>query len=264
MPPKSYIDGRNLTVTYSGAAGAATGGKPENKRRKISMTFLPKREADLMVWSGNFNTRISADPTIYGLTIEQAADYATLHTAFAAAYTTANEPMTRTPPAIQIKNDAMEALIEEVRSLVNIVQGHPGTTNGMRRDLGITVPDTEPTPVPPPEYAPGLDIVSTIGRTVHLRLYDSTNPERRGRPDGVDGATVLTYLGATPPAPEDLDAWKFEGNLSRTATSITFPPTVDSGATAWFTAFWFNPRKQSGPAALPISTQIPGSLPQAA
>ena len=146
------------------------------------MTFLPKREADLVTWSTNLDTRLTADPLIYGLDIGQAAAYAALHGTFAAAFQAANEPSTRTPSAIQAKNDAKEALIEEARSLVNIIQAFPGTTNQMRTDLGITVPDTEPAPVPVPAWPPGIDIVSTYDRTVTLRLKDMSAPASRGKP----------------------------------------------------------------------------------
>ncbi len=228
------------------------------------MTFLPSREADLIQWSRHFDELITADPLIYGLDAVQAAAYAALHTAFTTAYQTAADNNTRTPSAIQAKNDAKAALIAEARSLVGIIQSFPGTTNELRSDLGITVPDDEPTPVPVPGTAPGIAVDLVVGRTVTLRLSDRGNPESRGKPDGVDGATVFAYFGPTPPAPSDTDAWTFKGNTGRTTTEIAFPPEIESGATAWFTAFWFNTRKQSGPAAMPISTQIPGSLPQAA
>jgi hypothetical protein len=42
---------------------------------------------------------------------------------------------------------------------------------------------------------------------------------------------------------------------------------VKKGAAVWITAFWFNPRKQSGPAAEPVSANLPGgsvSIPLAA
>ena len=57
-------------------------------------------------------------------------------------------------------------------------------------------------------------------------------------------------MGATPPA--ELSAWKFEGNTGRTTIDVLFPTSVASGATVWFTAFWFNPRKQQGPACDPV------------
>jgi hypothetical protein len=63
-------------------------------------------------------------------------------------------------------------------------------------------------------------------------------------------------VGAT--AAADISAWKFEGNTGRTNVEVVFPSTVAAGAVVWLTAFWFNGRKQSGPACAPVSTNVQG------
>ena len=45
---------------------------------------------------------------------------------------------------------------------------------------------------------------------------------------------------------------------------VTFPGTTPAGSKVWFTAFWFNNRKQDGPAATPIGINIPGGSAMAA
>lgn len=55
----------------------------------------PRREAELVTWSGNFKTKITATPTAFRLTAAQAASYGTKHDAFVAAYTVAQGPETR-------------------------------------------------------------------------------------------------------------------------------------------------------------------------
>lgn len=224
--------------------------------------FLPSRESELVTWSTNFDTLITANPVIYGLDIAQAAAYAALHTAFVGAYQKANDPSRRTPSSIVSKNDAKDVLIASARDLAGIVQNFPGITDVLRSDLGITVPDTEPTPIPRPSDPPEIDIVSAIARTVRLRLHDFNSPTTRGKPHGVAGAAVFSFVGAT--APVELEDWQFEGNTTRTIVDVDFAPEVANGATVWLTAFWFNPRAQSGPAAQPVSTNIPGGLALAA
>jgi hypothetical protein len=78
----------------------------------------------------------------------------------------------------------------------------------------------------------------------------------------VNGAAVFTYVGATPPA--DTSDWTFVGNTARTSFDVELPATMPAGATMWITAFWFNPRKQSGPAATPTSVGNPGGIAEAA
>lgn len=229
-------------------------------------TYIPSREADLVTWSTNFDSKIAATPTAFGLTAGQATAYTALHGAFFTAYTTANDPRARTPVTIEEKNLAKQALINGaggIRALVGIIQNFPALTNAQRIDLGITVPDVDPTPVPVPEFAPDIDIVSTMGRTVRIRLHDSQAPPgTRAKPDGVSGATVFSFVGDEPPA--DIAQWQFQTNTTRTVVDIEFPATVENGAQVWFTAFWRNPRDESGPATTPVTTHIPGGLSMAA
>ncbi len=95
----------------------------------MSTNFLPQREAELVTWSGNFDTKITATPTAFGLTAGQATTYAGLNAAFVSAYQTANDPLTRSPANIVAKNMAMAALVASARQLAGIIQKYPGTTN---------------------------------------------------------------------------------------------------------------------------------------
>lgn len=226
--------------------------------------FLPSREADLLAWSANFAAKIGADPTVYGLTLEQASTYQSLHNAFAAAYDVTRNPSTRTPTSIVVKRDAKAALKRDARSLARIVQAFPGTTDTMRAELGLTIPDADPTPIPPPAHAPEIDVVSAVMRTVRLRLLDAEAIDRRGKPAGVAGALVFSFVGTLPPPPEETDRWTLEANTTRTTLEVQFPADVPNGSTAWFTAHWYNPRGEAGPMSPPISAQIPGTIQQAA
>ena len=107
-----------------------------------------------------------------------------------------------------------------------------------------------------PEHAPDVDFVSVIGRTVKIRLHDSQSPSRRGKPPHIDGASVFSHVGDAPPA--SISDWKFEGSTTRTVAEINFDSSTPPGAKVWVTAFWFNPRSQSGPACDPVSTHLQG------
>jgi hypothetical protein len=222
----------------------------------MAFRFPPAAEAELVTWSNTFKTKITAAATTYGLTAAQATAYGTKHDAFVAAYNVAQDNETRSPANISTKNVAKASLIAEIRMLAGVVQRWPNITNPLRIELGLPPRDFEPTPIPPPAAAPGIVIKSAQGRTVRIRLFDVANPTRRGKPAGVLGASVFSYVGAS--APADLSDWKFEGNTGRTSVDVVFPATVASGAVVWLTAFWFNPRKQSGPACDPVSANLPG------
>jgi len=220
----------------------------------MATNFLPSREADLVTWSANFKAKIAATPTAYGLTAGQASAYGTLHNAFVAAYQTANNPNTRSPSNVIAKNTAMGALEANARMLARMVQATPGVTDQQKSDLGLTV-RVGPTPVPPPSDSPNIDVVARMGTTVSTRLHDGSG-SRRGKPAGVAGASVFSFVGAQPPM--NVNDWKFEGNNTRTAVDVTFDAGLAPGTVVWLTAFWYNPRGQSGPGCTPISAILAG------
>lgn len=219
----------------------------------MKTSYLPYKDSALLDWARNFSEQITQSPASYGLTIPQAEAFGTLFTTYETAYNTAVAPETRTKGTIAAKNDAKKALKTDARNLVSIIQGVPTVTAQMKIDLGITVRDTEPTPIPPPTIAPEIDFMPTGTRTIRVRLHNEKTLNRR-KPVGVQGALVFSYIGEVPPT--DINLWKFETNTTKTLVEIDPPVTVTSGTQIWFTAFWYNPRAQSGPAATPVSTVV--------
>ena len=119
-----------------------------------------------------------------------------------------------------------------------------------------------PRPVPAPTTPPDLSIISTFGRTIKIRLRDQDNPNSRGKPDGVQGATIIYHVGDS--VPSDPAQWTFAMNVSRVVFDVELPASIPSASKVWVTAFWFNARKESSPAASPENTIIGEGLSQAA
>ena len=145
--------------------------------------------------------------------------------------------------------------------LVDIVQNFPGTTDAMRGELGLRL-NNPPTPIPAPADAPVLTIKSTLNRVVKITLRDSKDENRRGKPEGVDGATIVYHVGAI--APLDPSQWVFAMNTSKTTVYVDLPAGVPANSQVWFTAMWFNQRKQTSPPATAQSTVIGGGYAMAA
>jgi hypothetical protein len=220
-------------------------------------TFPPSKEAGLLSWSSQFSNKITALPTAYGLVAGQASAYAALHAAYSAAYNAANDSTSISKAAIIAKNTAKENLLYGAGGaweLVDVCQAWPDMTDALRGELNIRIPDDEPSPIPPPEFPPLLSIMSTSGRTLEVRLRDKENSDKRGKPPGVQGATVLYHVGETTPA--DPSQWMFLLNESRTQFFADVPPVVPAGSKVWITAFWFNNRKQSSPVAIAASVRV--------
>ncbi len=226
--------------------------------------FPPRKDSELVAWASNFSTQITATPTTFGLNAAQATAFAALYSALNSAYNRATNPNTNSKAAIIAKNNAKENLLNGpggAWELVDIVQAFPGTTDEIRGELGLRIPDA-PSPIPAPTAAPDLSILSLLGRTVKVRLRDQENPDRRGKPEGVQGATVLYFVGEN--APADPSSWLFAMNTSKNLFDFEIPAAVSAGDKVWLTAFWFNNKKDAGPAATPESIRVSDGLSLAA
>jgi hypothetical protein len=160
------------------------------------------------------------------------------------------------------KNQAKVNAKHYAKLLASIINGQATVTDATKIELGLNV-RAQPQPWPIPSTSPVIEIEGVSGWVVSIRLKAATSNKRgtvgtlRGKPAGVSGATILSYVGPTPPS--DPSAFKFEGSIGQTRAQIAFPTTLPAGTKVWITAFWFNGRKQSGPACAPISSNLLGS-----
>jgi hypothetical protein len=224
------------------------------KERIMSVGFFPRSDSALLAWSLNYSTLIYATPTAYGLTAGQATAYAAVHMAYANALA-ACDPNMRSKTTVAAKNSARTNLKINAKLLASTINGVASVTDAQKIGLGLNV-RALPTPIPPPSSAPVLDVKLVSGWTVKIKLHDSTSGSKRGRPVGVFGASVFSFVGAE--APTDLGTWKFEGNTGQTLIDLAFASALAPGTKVWMTAFWFNGSKQSGPPCAPVSANLPG------
>ena len=227
--------------------------------------FKPRTEGDLRAWSANFLQKVSGTPLAFGLSVPQIAHYQTLHDEFAARFAAASNPTTNSKATVAAKNLAKQRLLDSdggAWDLVNIVQAFPGTTDAMRGTLGLRLLDVSPVRTARPDRAPQLAIMFTSGRVLKLRLRDQEHSTRRGKPDGVIGATVLYCVGDH--TPEEFSQWMFAMNTSKALFDLVLPASVPAGSKVWLTAFWFNARMQTSPAATLKCTRVGEGLALAA
>jgi hypothetical protein len=238
-------------------AVSGTEKKSPRKDHHMGRNFFNGTDAELFNGSNSFSTKITATPTAFGLVAAQATAYAALNTAYSTAYLAAIDPATRTKAKVSAKNQAKANLKASASNLAKIIDGTPTVTNEQKLDLGLNV-RAMPQPIPPPSVSPGVDIVSVVGRTVKVHIHDSASSTKRGKPPGVLGANVYSFVGATyPTAPTE---WKFEGSTTKNTFDILFPSTVANGAQVWICAMWFNKTTQPGPVSAPITTNVQGGL----
>ena len=215
---------------------------------------IPRADSAVLQWSQNVLNLISCSPSQWGLQPSDVSDYAALHADFATKLT-ACEPSVRSKPAVVAKNESLEKLKSGALLLAYKIYADASVSEAMKVQIGMP-PRAKPTQIPPPDSAPIVQIVSQSGFTVRIRLRD-TDGARRGRAAHTAGASVFTFAGDEPPT--DRGQWKFERSTGRVdKIDITFPATLTPGTKVWFTALWFNGRKQSGPMAQPIAANVAG------
>jgi hypothetical protein len=231
------------------------------------MAIPTNTDAALVDWSTNADTRLNASPVTYGTTAAIATQYSAVHdpyVAAVAAVVAAREAGTRSSSLIATRNQARTALLNFARPLYKQIQANTAVTNAAKIELGVKVPDVQPTPGPIPNRAPIVRVDSVDGRVFNLSLRDPNDPDRKRMPIDVNGAIVMSYIGAT--APTDPSAYTMQGPTSRTSVTVILPDGTSPGTQVWFTAVFFNERKQMGPACAAVGAQVNfgGSMPMAA
>lgn len=211
-------------------------------------------DLELLAYVQNMSEKLTLSPTTYNCTAPMAVSYAGYVDAFASAMA-AIDPNDRSKTLVNIKNAARTDVKYQTNLIINQVNASATVTTAQKMELGIN-PRAIPTPQPVPASEPTLKVLSVDKWSVTARLSDSVDVAKRGKPVGVIGAAVYSYVGETPPA--DLSAWKFEGNVGKVKILVNFPTTLAPGTRVYLTAQWFNGRKQAGPACDPVPTNLQG------
>jgi hypothetical protein len=218
---------------------------------QVVLSF-PTSDTGLLAWAQNIVTLVTPTPATYGLVAGDVTTFTALVTGYSTALA-ACDPGLRNKSAVVAKNAARTALKTGASLLINKVYASPTVTDSQKTALGVP-PRRTPSPIPVPSSVPAITVKSVRGRVVSIKLSDTASSAKRGKPPGVSGASVFSFIGAT--APDDLSLWKFEGNIGRATVDVSFPAGTAGGAQVWLTAFWFNGRKQSGLAADPVTTYL--------
>ena len=213
---------------------------------------IPAREGEFLEYTGTLGRKVAVSPDNFGVPAKQSSDYLALWDAFNLAYQKTVDRETRSPASTTAKETARKALLAATRSIIDVMQAWPAMTDNKRSQLGITIRDRTPTPVPPPTEPPVLEVIGVDGHAITVKIKRTGTG--RGRPAGAAFATLMSYVGET--WSSDERDWHTEGNTTRAVTTLVLPQSVLPGTKVWLSATWSNPRAQTGPAAEPVSTFV--------
>jgi hypothetical protein len=139
---------------------------------------------------------------------------------------------------------------------VRRLQASAAVSDAERANLGITIPDAQPTPAGPPTTAP-VARVEAAARLRHvINFADAATPTKKAKPAGVNGAEIwlaLTAAGVAPPA--DPAAYRFVALDTRTPYTLDFDG-ADGGKSAHYMLRWVNTRGEKGPWSATASVTV--------
>jgi hypothetical protein len=219
--------------------------------------YIPKTEDGLRNWANNFSTLITANPTTYGLMASDATAIAALVDAFDAALTLATDPSTKTKTTVLARDAAKSAMLPVLRHYAQTIKLNDGVTNEEKGALGLTIDDTQRTPIPAPSTQPICNIVAATPLRHALRFADAATPAKRAKPDGVLALELHYFVGDDPPVSPDATGGTtiFYGLITRQPYAVVHEP-VSVGKTATYYARWITRTGLVGPWSAPVSMTV--------
>lgn len=222
--------------------------------------FIPRPDAAFASFAKNFCDNILADPEVYGVSPDTAAECAAKRVIFAQYYARAQDPLTRTASAVAGKNAARADSERAIRWVAGTVRAYSTNTPEMRIALGMNERNGggKSRRIATPDSVPAVSVTRVMGQTVTIRLSDPTSL-RRGKPRGIGAAMIYAAIGE--PASQYSHEWLRVGMVSRVEAEVTIPRgPLPPGTKLWVRAQWLSPRGQGGPLGRPTSTYTNGEL----
>jgi hypothetical protein len=215
------------------------------------------KDVELVAQAQNFAAVLSADASVYGQTPETAALVSAAVATYVESFNTLIEARAngvRSEPMTATRNAHRAEMLNLMRPIYSGVQASKSISDEAKIALGVHLVPTRRRRSPAPDFAPLLSVVKVDGHLVTLHIGNPNDPSSKSRPKRTAGISIFSYVGEEPS--RDAGNFKFEFVTGHVQTNVPFPESVPIGATVYFTASFFNNRKQSGPLSTPIRATL--------
>ncbi len=208
----------------------------------MARDYLPRTDAEFDEWLRNFSANISVIGTALDLPAAKVTAAVNAYPAWQALYVAHQSAQDAAKSAAEDKDEGRDTAKDTVREVVGMAQKHKGLTDGQRETLRITVPDREPTPIPPDyvlNLAPPNLILDWKQRgqvTVHFGV-NPANEKLNAKPKDIAGARISYRIESGP--------WNFVADDTNSPylhnLVITEPTNVE------YRAQWIDKKMRTGP-----------------
>ena len=203
---------------------------------------IPTKDADFNVWQETMATAVEENSTNWNL------DAGWLTTSFRPAaakwrlaWAKYENPATRTSLITGDKREARAGYEKQLTVLVANLKANTLVTDSERRELGINIRDTTPTPVPVPTSFPVVAIDSSQRRCITISFRDSET-NSAAKPKGVYGAEIRWLIAEERPEIDELTNSDID---TRTPYTLEFTE-AQRGKSIWICMRWQNTRGEKG------------------
>jgi hypothetical protein len=219
----------------------------------MASDYIPNQDAEALAWMQTFSAGITASPSTYDLVAADATAIAAVVSAFAGAQAVAINPATRTPVAVNDKDEARASAEELCRQYAAGIKVNAGISNSDKIAIGVRPVNNSRTPIPVPDTSPLLNIVGNTPGVQTLRYADSATPDSGKKPFGA--LSLQLFLATGTAAATDPDTAAFRAAYTRNPVEVAFD-AADDGKVATYFARWATRTGEVGPWSLPVSMRI--------
>ena len=219
-----------------------------------TLTYPFKTDAAWANWGRTAVQDIVSDAAALGVPLDVAASLGSAAATYVSAYDAAVDPMTRSAPKIQAKDDALALYKKAARPVVKLIQANGSVSNERRTELGIRVYSQTKTPAPIPGVA-SVRAFATGPESARVIARDPLYPDSRARPKGVGQVLVFAMFGPEPSY--DPADWMLTDASGKTTIDLLWPG-LPGATTVWLSCQFQNTRKQTGPMSTPVGVRLAG------
>ena len=166
-------------------------------------SYIPKSEAEQILWLLNAATWLTANGAAHGFTPAEITAFSTVVGGASMSLTNNVTAQAAAKAATAAKNTALGTAIAQARDNAQRLQNNPNMTDEERAAAGLTIRDETPTSTPADDVMtidpPLLKLEFNIRRQVTAHWGPNPSNEREnGRPDGTIGCQVQYARGGIP------------------------------------------------------------------